>query len=357
MKNAGACPGLALLFASGLVFFLAGCARPSARLVVYSAGPRPLAERICRGYSDATGMPVVLFSATTGQILSRLEAERFHPRADVVILASRVAAEALKQGNRLRPVTLPPGEQPGHPDWHDPGGYFYGMAAAVIGVALRADHPPPPAGGWDWMDFLQGRHFSAGSGVGIGGGGEGKTVRISLPSPTRSGASGDFVMAWLLARGEAGWSDFRQARRRHGLEIAGANAQALTGLLTGANQAVIGAADYVVLREVERGEPVRIYYPKSGGVYVTRPVAVLAGARQPDAAAAFVRYCLGEAAQREVARVHLLPARTGIPPGPLRLAAGEARVFPFDAAAALALQSVAMRRFQYEIERAVFIDP
>ncbi|RRJ96426.1 extracellular solute-binding protein [Opitutaceae bacterium TAV4] len=337
---------LAILPAFGLAL-LAGCARPSAKLVVYSAGPRPLAERICRGYTEATGMPVELFTATTGQLLSKLEAERFHPRADVVILASRVAAEALKQGHRLLPVTLPPAEQPGHPDWHDPEGYYYGMAAAVIGVALRADHPPPPAGGWDWEDFLQSRYPSSA---------EGKNTRISLPSPTRSGASGDFVMAWLLARGEAGWSDFRQARR-HGLEIAGANAQALTGLMTGANQAVIGAVDYVVLREVERGEPVRIYYPKSGGVYVTRPVAVLAGTRQPAAAAAFVRYCLGEAAQREAARVHLLPARTGIPPSPVRRAAGEAHAFPFEASAALATQSAAMRRFQYEIERAVFIDP
>lgn len=338
-----------LLFWSLAIVLLAGCSRPDPeqKLVVYSAGPRPLAERICRSYTEKTGIPVELFTATTGQLLSRLEAERFHPRADVVILASRIAAEALKQNGRLLPLETPPPAHTDRPDWHDPDGYYWGMAAAVIGVALRADHPPAPAGGWDWDDFFQGRYPSPS---------EGKMTRISLPSPTRSGASGDFVMAWLLARGESGWNDFRQARR-NGLEIAGANAQALTSLMTGACQSVIGAADYVVLREIERGEPIRIYYPASGGVYVTRPVAVLAGTRRPEAAAGFVRHCFEENVQQEASRIHFLPARNGIAISAARQAAGPAHEFPFDAGAALAVQTAIMRRFQYEIERAVLIDP
>jgi len=180
--------------------------------------------------------------------------------------------------------------------------------------------------------------------------------RVTLPSPTKSGATSDFLMAYLQARGEArGWESLKAARRA-GLDIAGANAQAMSSLLTGACAAVVGAVDYVALREVARGERVRMYYPASGGVLTTRPAAVLAAARRPEEAEAFLRHALGVEAQREAARLHFEPVRADAGLSAVKraaLAGSPGRTLPLDARAALAAQGAALRKFQYEIERSV----
>jgi iron(III) transport system substrate-binding protein len=332
----------ALGLIAGGALFAAGCGRSGGgRLVVYSAGPRPLAEKIRAGYTTATGREVELFVATTGQIMAKLEAERFNPRADVVILASRVAAEALKARGRLR-VTPLAGEL-ARPEWHDAEGFYVATGAAMIGVALRADAQAGPEGGWDWEDFFGGAFPG----------------RVTLPSPTRSGATSDFLMAYLQARGEERvWTRLKAARRA-GLDIAGANAQAMSNLLTGASAAVVGAVDYVALREVARGEPVRVIYPASGGVLTTRPAAVLANSRRVEEAEAFLRYALGEEAQGEGGKLHFEPVRADAPRSRVwteARAAWNGREMPLDAKAALATQTTALRTFQYEVERAVEVD-
>lgn len=328
------------LLAAGAVVAAAGAAcgrRDPGRLVVYSAGPRPLAEKFRSLYAAATGRDLELFVATTGQIMARLEAERFNPRADAVILASRVAAEALKARGLLRPTTLRTGLE--RPEWHDADGAYVALAAATIGVALRADAPPGPVGGWDWEDLLGGSFPG----------------RVVLPSPTRSGATSDFLMAYLQARGEEpAWARLKTARRA-GLEIAPANAQAMSSLLTGACAAVVGAVDYVALREVARGEPLRVVYPASGGVLTTRPAAVLTKAKRPEEAEAFLRLALGSEAQREVARLHFEPVRYEAGLSKEKRSAvldAPPRTLPLNARAALASQAAALRRFQYEVERA-----
>lgn len=329
----------ALGLLAGGALFAAGCGRRDAgRLVVYSAGPRPLAEKIRSGYTAATGREAELFVATTGQIMAKLEAERFNPRADVVILASRVAAEALKARGRLRTTALADGLA--RPEWHDAEGFYVATGAATIGVALRADAPAGPEGGWDWEDFLGG-DFPG---------------RATLPSPTRSGATSDFLMAYVQARGEGrAWARLKAARRA-GLDIAGANAQAMSNLLTGASAAVVGAVDYVALREVARGEPVRVIYPASGGVVTTRPAAVLAESRRAEEAEAYVRHVLGEEAQGEAGKLHFEPVRPDAPRSRAwseARAASNGREMRLDARAALATQGAVLRRFQYEIERMV----
>lgn len=327
------------LLAGGALAAGTGCGRRDAgRLVVYSAGPRPLAEKLSAGYEAAAGLGVELFVATTGQLMAKLEAERFNPRADVVILASRVAAEALKARDRLRATALAADLE--RSDWHDADGFYVATGAATIGVALRADAPSGPDGGWDWEDFLGGAFPG----------------RVTLPSPVRSGATSDFLMAYLQARGaEQAWATLKAARRA-GLDIAAANAQAMSSLLTGASAAVVGAVDYVALREVARGEPVRVIYPASGGVVTSRPAAVMAASRRAEQAEAFLRFALGPEAQREVAKLHFDPVRADAGLSAVKRAAREGaggRTLPLDARAALATQGAALRKFQYEIERAV----
>lgn len=308
---------------------MAGCSdRDVGTLVVYAAGPRNLAEWLCGEFEKETKIPTVLYSATTGEIMGKLQAEEFHPRADVVLLASPVAMEALKDLGMLRelPSDLSHGMQ-----WFDDEGFYAGTSAAALGIAVRKDQYDPEL---EWKDLFDGKYKG----------------RMIMPSPSQSGTSGEFVTAFHLLVGEDFWSGMAAARRA-GLQISGPNSQALTGLILQSHDAVLASADYLVMKAIEKGEPLRIHYPASGVPVISRPVAIMSSTPCPEAAETFVRFCFSQRAQERMAAEHLLPADVKIPLSAIRSQAILARPWPMDAAKAKIEQRSALRRFVYEIER------
>jgi len=321
---------------------LAACGerdRDPQRLVVYSAGPRDLAEALVARFEAIHEVRVDLFVATTGQIMAKLEAERFNPRADLVILASGLAADGLRDAGRLLPYA-PPGALPRSPRWHDPQGFHHAPSAAAVGIAVResAFEDPDEIASLEWSDLLGGR-FGA---------------RSMIPSPARSGSSGDFVIAFVLEAGESAWSQFAEARRS-GLEVTGANAQAITNLRIGSHDALVAAVDYLIYREIARGEPFRMHFPASGVPVVPRPAAILASTRRPETAQAFVDFLFSPEAQQEIADRFLLAADPAVDLPEVRRGSRGIREMPLDRAEALRRQRAILRRFQYEIERAVIV--
>lgn len=316
-----------------LMLLMSGCGRQDdTALVIYSAGPRPLIEQISADFTAEYGVPVRLFVATTGQLMAKLEAERFRPQADIVIFASDVAAEALRSANRLAPlhdINLPPT----HQDWHDPHGYYLTTGAALVGVALASTHADLAP---DWEALFSG-DFPG---------------RLAMPSPSRSGTAGDFVVSRVLADADSAWVDFARARAA-GMEFPAANSQALTSLMIGNYQAVLGAVDYLVFRQMAQGAPLVMHYPASGVPLMTRPVGILASSPKQDNARRFVTHLFSAEAQQHIAEAHLLPARTDIQPDAIRQAARPPqRITRGDVEAALTQQGNILRRFQYQIERA-----
>ncbi len=325
-----------LTLALALGAALSGCAprddAESGRLVVYSAGPRPLAEAVCASFTEATGVPVDLFQATTGQLMARLEAEKYRPRADVVLFASEVAAAALKQQNRLL-RHRPEAASALRDGWSDPDETYWASGAALVGVALRREFESRAPTRWsDWFALSDAR-------------------RVVMPSPSRSGATGDFLVGLALELGAPVFPGFARLRLA-GMDFAAANSQALGGLQMGVYDALIGAVDYLIYQQIARGEELVMQYPEEGAVLVVRPIAILAGTPRPDAARAFVDFYLSPAVQARVANAHLAPARADVPTSALR---GEQwpRVLRADPALAVQRQTQLLRRFQLEIERAV----
>jgi iron(III) transport system substrate-binding protein len=328
---------LALAFVWACIWGMGGCAGDrSGILVVYAAGPRSLADFACATFRQATGHKIELFCGTTGQIMARLEAEKYRPRADVVLLAGRTGAEALKDAGALMPF-LPENAARLRSEWNDPQGCYYGTGAAVVGIATHRGSVPEAI---EWADILEGRF-------------RGRSI---MPSPSRSGSSSEYVLAAYQQDPDGFWATFTGARRR-GLEITGANNQALTSLLIGSHQAVFAAADYLVFPSIAAGEPIVMQFPASGCPYIVRPIMILKTTGQPDLARRFVEHVLGSEVQREVSEAYLLPALASVPLHPLRAASGNPKPMPFDVAEGLAEQGPVLRRFQYEIERAVIPPP
>lgn len=311
-----------------------GCAPKSGRqndtLTIYSAGPRALAESICQSFTSNTGVRVDLFQATTGQLLARLEAEKYRPRADVVILAGEVPAVALKQQGRLARVR-PADADKINREWCDPDDAYWPSAASLVGVAVRKEFADRAPDRWsDWFAILDAR-------------------RVVMPSPSRSGATGDFVVGLALELGNSIFPGFARLRL-HGMDFAAANNQAIQGLQMGVYDALIGAVDYLIYQQIQRGEPIEMRYPIDGAVLVTRPIAILATSNKRDLAQRFVDHYMGTESQARVAKSFLIPARRDVPPHPLRGQVPERLIRP-DPEQAAARQATLLRKFQYEIER------
>ncbi len=315
------------------LFIFTGCQKSSDQeaLIFYSSGPRSIAEKACAAFTAETGIPVRLSSATTGSLMAKLEAEKWNPQADVVLFASQVAAEVLKKGRRLHPHT--PANLAATPaEIHDPEGYYHITSSAAVGLALAASYPNQSL---DWGDFFDGSFRG----------------RAVMPSPSQSGSSADFVLAYFENHPVSGWVDFVHARRA-GLTISGANNQALSGLNTGAFDVVFAAVDYLVFRQIARGEPLRMVYPPSGAPLINRPIAILASSPRKAIAEQFVDFYFSLEVQQAVADVHLIPARTDVPLSPLRSGLGTFVVMPQDVGQAVEIMPQVLRRFQREIERA-----
>jgi len=320
-----------LIVAVCMAATLPGCSeRDADSLVVYSAGPRSLADWVCREFEKKTGVSTELYSATTGEIMAKLQAEEFRPQADVVILASPTAGEALKDQGML--ARLPEGLKVRR-EWSDADGYYAGTGACALGIALREGSASRDL---EWEDIWEGRFPGA----------------FIMPSPSQSGSSAEFVIAFDIVEGERFWEGLRMAKRT-GLQVSGPNSQALTGLVLRSHEAVLAAADYLVFRQIAEGEPLVIRYPTSGCPVISRPIGILDGAHNPKGAAEFVRFCFSPEVQTKIAAEQLLPADPGVPLSPERMNAGTLNPMPYDVAKAKTHQREALRRFQMEIEKSI----
>ncbi|WP_067841148.1 ABC transporter substrate-binding protein [Amphibacillus sediminis] len=260
-------------------------------ITVYSAGPGGLAENIQEAFEAETGIKVEMFQSTTGKILSRLEAEANNPVADVVVLASVPSMEGLKSENKLQAYQAENGDSI-NPDWSDPEHYYYGYSAAALGVAYNTNQIESIDA--DWNDFSDPEWQG----------------RVTMPDPTSSGSAVDFLYG-LTNANDDGW-DIVQNWIDNDLLIAGANKESLNAVITGDKDVVVSAVDYMTYKAKHDGEPVDIYYPKSGTVISPRAAGILADAQNLEGAQAFIDFLLSDTAQQMVAEAYILPGNGAI---------------------------------------------
>ncbi|MDV7394442.1 hypothetical protein RZS08_23875, partial [Arthrospira platensis SPKY1] len=131
--------------------------------------------------------------------------------------------------------------------------------------------------------------------------------------------------------------------------------QAITSLLIGAFDAIVGAVDYLIYRQIENGADIRMVYPASGGALVTRPIAILSHTPFPERAGLFVDFYFTPTVQELTADFHILPACRDTALSAVRAEDGMPPLFKPDIEQALRQHGTVMRRFQVEIERAAVV--
>lgn len=259
-------------------------------LTVYAAGPGSLMKSLVADFQEYSSARVNLFQATTGKVLSRLEAEAENPQADVFISASWDLAQELDARGWLQAYESDYAAQvPAH--LKTPR--YIAQAVSALGIVWNRDtNTPEPR---DWQD-LASPVFNG---------------LINMPDPASSGASVDLLLGLKQAIGDGAWELFARLKK-NGMEICGANDQALAPVLRGSKAAVFGSVDYVAYAAVEKGAPIKVIFPQSGTVIVPRPMMILKNARQPQLAREFIDYLLSDDGQAGAAAAWLMPARSDI---------------------------------------------
>lgn len=265
----------------------------SGKLVIYSAGPSQLIQNIAAGFQAKTGLKADIFSSTTGKILSRVEAEKSNPQADVLILASLSSAVGLKQEGLTEPYANAKNADKLVSGWKDAGSNYFcysGSALCIVYNTRLVKNPPK-----DWSDLTSSQYKN----------------QLMMPDPTSSGSCMDFVTGYVNKYGDKAWSYF-QALKNNGMKIGNSNDTALQPVLTGSKRIVVSGVDYMTLADKKKGEAVDVVYPASGTVISPRPALILKGSKNETNAQAFVDYLLSDEAQKMVANAYLLPGRNDI---------------------------------------------
>lgn len=262
-------------------------------LTVYSAGPDGLAANIQQAFEEKTGIKVEMFQGTTGKILSRLEAEKNNPVADVVVLASVASMDGLKESSQLQSYQDAKQAEKINSDWSDAEGYYYGYSASALGIAYNTKNTQEVP--TDWSDLAK----------------EQWQNKINIPDPSLSGSAVDFLYGYALAEKNA-WKTM-ELWKNNGLQVNGANKEALDAVITGDKNATIAGVDYMAYKAKADGEPVEIMYPKSGTVVSPRAVGILKDAKHIEAAKEYVDFLLSDEGQKLVTDAYLLPGNKEIP--------------------------------------------
>lgn len=263
----------------------------SGKVTVYMPSPSGLADELAAAFTQKTGIEVEQFQGTTGEILARLEAEQANPVADVVILASWSDGLSMKADGQLESY-VPANADKINNGWIDGDNMLFGYSASAVGVIYNTTVIPELSA--DWSELADEQYKDM----------------IAIPDPEKSGACKDFLAGLVtgVENGEAimqSWAD-------NGLTVPGANKAALEAVTTGEKGILIAGVDYNAYSSIAKGEPLNIYYPKSGTVANPRPAMILKTAPNMDNAKAFVDFLFSDEAQKMVADAYLLPGRSDV---------------------------------------------
>lgn len=263
----------------------------SGKVVVYMPSPSGLNEKYIDAFEKSTGIKVELFEGTTGEILARLEAEKNNPVADVVVLASWSDGLSLKESGVLQSYK-PANLNKVYPDWVDEDYMLIGTSASAVGVIYNTTVIDKLDA--DWTELADKQYKDM----------------LAIPDPEKSGSCKDFLSGYFCTFGED-WSKW-QALADNGMVVPGANKAALEAVTTGEKGILIAGVDYNAYSAIDKGEPLALYYPKSGTVINPRPAMILKSSSNLENAQAFVDFLLSDTAQQLVADAYLLPGRADI---------------------------------------------
>jgi len=295
------------------------------KLVLYTSQPNEDAQKTVDAFMAANpGVTVEWVRDGTPKIMAkfRAELEAGAPQADVLLIADSVTMEGLKAEGLL--LAHPDADISAYePGIMDADKAWFATKLITTGIVYNTGAPVQPV---SYADLTAPE----------------VTAAFMMPSPLASGAATIHMVA-VTGVPDLGWG-FYEKLADQGAVADGGNGGVLKAVAGG--EKLYGfLVDFLAIREAAKGAPVSFVFPAEGVSAVSEPVAILAGAKNPDAARAFVDFLISAPGQQLAADMGYLPAHPAITPPAGFPARDTIRILPFDPAKALADEAANKARF------------
>lgn len=270
-------------------------------LTVYSSVDEENARRLLDAFGKASGVPVQMVFLSSGPALSRIEAEKARPQADVwfgapsenhIIARERGLTEPYMTANA---AALPA-------QFKDAEGYWYAIYTNPLAFGVRTDilqrrKAPLPT---SWEDLKNPAYKGL----------------IQMPSPQSSGTAYSVILTLISERGEDGAFAFLKAIRP--------NIQTYTQSGTAPSGALgVGETPLAIqftpgfLKLADEGYPVQVVFPKEGVGYEVASMSILKGASHAAEARKLVDWMTSREGQAALSatKTYFLPVRPDVSAG------------------------------------------
>lgn len=294
-------------------------------LTLYTSQPNSDAQQTVDAFQAAyPDIEVEWVRDGTTRLMTRLRSELAAgvSNPDVLLIADSMTMESLKQEGELQPY-LSPAREAFDAELFDPEGYYYGTKLITTGIVYNTGAEEQPQ---SWQDLLKPEYAGM----------------VTMPSPLYSGAA-LIHMAAISENAELG-EGYYDALHDNRTEAQGGNGGVFNAVAAGTKPYGI-VVDFLPIREAAKGSPVEFVFPEEGVSAVTEPVAIMAGARNVDAAQKFVDFVLSQEGQQLVSEQGYLPAHPDVTPPEGFPARDTIKLMPVDIAQALEQEDALKQRF------------
>jgi len=270
-------------------------------LVVYSSVDEENAKKILNGFSKATGVKYQMVFLSTGPALSRIEAEKANPQADVWFGAPNENHIMAKNKGLTQPY-VSKNASALDPNFRDPQGYWHAFYMNPLGIGVLADELKKRniKETATWADMTHPVYKGL----------------IQMPSPQASGTALVVIMTLVQIHGENKAYELMKSMNP--------NVQTYTQSGTGpAKSLAIGEAKIAIqftpafLQLMDEGYPVKVAFPTEGVGYESPALSIVKGAKNLDSAKELVDWILAKEGQETLSaqKTFFFPVRKDVSAG------------------------------------------
>lgn len=261
----------------------------SGRLVIYNTAPEWLAEKVVVAFNEKhPGLTIHYAKEGTDTIVNRLllENEQEMISGDLVWVADPASLEDLVQNDILEKYeseeTMAIADE-----YKDPEGRWYGNRVLRMALAYNTNIENTPT---KWADLIA----------------EENRGDAALPG-VRGGSIYTWAATMVYNEDQFGWNYMKEFKENDGYLVR--NLSALGSMISTGEVKMGVVTDYIVRDLKAQGSPIDYVYPEEGVVEFATPIALLEGAKNPEAAKAFLDFTLSEEGQEIFARNNQAPVR------------------------------------------------
>ena len=317
-----------------VVAALAVCAS-AANLVVYSSVDEENSKIILEAFTKATGARVDMVFLSSGPAMSRIEAEKNNPQADVWFGAPNENHIIAKKSGLTQPyaskeaASLADSFKDAEGYWH--AFYMNPLGFGVLPQELEKSARPVPR---SWKSLIDPAYKGM----------------IQMPSPQSSGTSYALVLTLVQIMGEDEAFKF-MARMNPNIQTYTQSGTAPSkNLAIGETQIAIQFTP-AFLKLFDEGYPVEVIFPEEGVGFEAAAMSILKGAKNLDEAKKLVDWITSAEGQKAIvdARTYFFPVRSDVSAGKGVPALSEIKLIDYDREKAAADKKRIIDRWVVEV--------